>query len=250
MVDIWADVDGKKEIKPLMATICRLVESQERIATLGLVSNVYEQGVLEKLIESTKNPEPNNSDSLHYLLKTPFRYAPLPYGSRFGKVFEQGLFYGSLIISTALAETAYYRFVYMLGPEIPFPSIISNEYTEFSVSVKSDFGIFLDQPPFAKYEAILVSPTSYAATQQLGSNMRQNGIEIFRYISARDKNKGKNVALFTPKAFHSRKPTKLSGWLCQTSIEEVGFLSKEDNRRVRYRQKDFWVEGIFPSPAT
>jgi hypothetical protein len=248
MVDIWAEVDGKSEIKPLMATICRLVESQEQIATLGLVSNVYQQGVLEELIEATKNPD--KADSLHYLLKTPFRYPPLQNGSRFGNIFEQGLFYGSLNISTALAETAYYRFVYMLGPEIPFPSIISNEYTEFSVSVKSNLGIFLDLPPFAKYEAILVSQASYAETQQLGSCMRQNGVEVFRYISARDKNRGKNVALFTPRAFHSRKPTKLSGWFCQTSIEEVGFLSKENDRRVMYRQKDFWVDGFFPSPAT
>ncbi|AHE66755.1 RES family NAD+ phosphorylase [Legionella oakridgensis] len=249
MIDIWLDVGGKQAIKPMMASIFRFVESQEQVATLSLVNNVYEQGVLEELLESTKSHLPDEMDSLHYLLKTPFRYPPLKHGSRFGTIFEQGIFYGSLTISTALAETAYYRFVYMLGPEVPFQAVISSEYSSFSVSVKSESGIFLDEPPFTPYESILTSPTSYTETQRLGSDMRQNGVEMFRYISARDKHKGRNVALFTPKAFHSNKPSKLTTWLCQTTVEAVGFFSKENDERIMYMQKDFWVDGEFPSPA-
>lgn len=191
MVDIWSEVKGMNEIQPLMASIFRFVESQEQIATLNLVNNVYEQGVLEELLESTKNPLPEKPPSMHYLLTTPFRYPPLRYGSRFGTTLERGIFYGSLNLLTALTETAYYRFVYILGPETPFHSIISSEYSSFSVSVKSEAGVFLDEQPFSKYESILTSPNSYSETQQLGSNMRQDGVEVFRYISARDKNKGK-----------------------------------------------------------
>lgn len=248
-MNIWSEVKGESAIKPMMAKIFRFVESQEQVATLGLVNNVYEQGVLEDLLESTKTPTPEKTNALHYLLKTPFRYPPLTYGSRFGTTFEQGIFYGSLTISTALAETAYYRFVYMLGPEVPFQSMISSEYSAFSVPVKSRLGVFLDESPFNKYESILTSPKSYAETQQLGSTMRQKGVEVFRYISARDKNKGKNVALFTPKAFHTNKPSALTTWFCQTRLDEVGFFSKEYNQRVMCRQTDFWVDGIFPSPA-
>ncbi len=243
MVDIWSDLDGSSEIKPLMATIYRIVESQEQAATLGLVSNVYEQGVLEDLIENTKALLPDRTEQLHYLLKTPFRYPPLRHGSRFGTSFEQSLFYGSLNISTALAETAYYRFVYMLGSEVPYQSTISSEYTSFLVSVKSNYGVFLDQPPFSEYEPILTSPTSYSETQQLGLSMRQDSVEVFRYTSARDKSKGRNIALFTPNAFHSQKPSKLVSWLCQTNLEEVGFLSKENNTRTMFIQNDFCVDG-------
>src|SRR5690349_12503378 len=100
MADIWLESKGTDQIKPMMAKIYRLVESQEQVATLGLVNNVYEQGVLEELIESTKNQSPKNNNVLHYLLTTPFRYPPLQYGSRFGKTFEQGLFYGSLNLIT------------------------------------------------------------------------------------------------------------------------------------------------------
>lgn len=237
-------------IKPLMAKIYRLVESQEQIATLGLVNNVYEQGVLEELIESTKNPLPADSHFLHYLLTTPFRYPPLKYGSRFGTTFEQGIFYGSLNIHTALSETAYYRFVYMLGPETPYEHPISNQYSSFSIKVRSHKSIFLDHPPFSKYEPTLISPSSYIETQQLGSNMRESGVEMFQYISARDKNQGKNVALFTPKAFQSKMPAQITTWLCQTSTNEVGFMAKEEKKRTSYSQKDFWVYNTFPSPAT
>ncbi|MDI9817790.1 MULTISPECIES: RES domain-containing protein [unclassified Legionella] len=107
----------------------------------------------------------------------------------------------------------------------------------------------MDEIPFSKYESILTSPKSYADTQQLGSDMRRDGVEVFRYISARDKNKGKNIALFTPNAFYKSKPSELTTWLCQTSIEEVGFFSKEDNMRVMFQQKDFWVDDYFPAPA-
>lgn len=250
MVDIWIKSDGKNHIKPLMAKIYRLVESQEQIATLGLVNNVYEQGILEDLLESTKNPLPADTRSLHYLLTTPFRYPPLRYGSRFGTTFEQGIFYGSLNIQTALSETAYYRFVYMLGSETPYKYPISNQYSSFSVKVRSDKGIFLDELPFSKFEAILTSPSSYIETQQLGSHMRESEIEIFQYTSARDKNRGTNAALLSPGAFQSKAPAQITTWLCQTSIEEVGFMAKEGQQRISCFQKDFWFDNTFPSPAT
>lgn len=250
MIDIWLESDGKNHIKPLMAKIYRLVESQEQIATLGLVNNVYEQGVLEELIELTKSPLPSKLSPLHYLLTTPFRYPPLIYGSRFGTTFEQGIFYGSLNMDTALSETAYYRFVYMHGPETPYEHPISNQYTSFSVKVRSNKGTFLDQSPFSKYELILTSPSSYIETQQLGSNMRESSVEVFQYISARDRNKGRNIGLFTPKAFQSKVPAQMTTWLCRTSLDEVGFMAKEEKLRTSYSQKDFCVDNLFPSPAT
>lgn len=250
MVDIWIKSNGKNHIKPLMAKIYRLVESQEQIATLGLVNNVYEQGILEDLLESTKNPLPADTRFLHYLLTTPFRYPPLRHGSRFGTTFEQGIFYGSLNIQTALSETAYYRFVYMLGSETPYKHPISNQYSSFSVKVKSDRGIFLDALPFSKFEAILTSPSSYNETQQLGSHMRESEIDVFQYTSARDKNRGTNMALLSPRAFQSKAPAQITTWLCQTSIEEVGFMAKEGQQRVSCLQKDFRVDNAFPSPAT
>jgi len=44
---------------------------------------------------------------LDYLLFPPFRYPPLKWGSRFGTEYQRGLFYGSQLLATALAEVAY-----------------------------------------------------------------------------------------------------------------------------------------------
>lgn len=249
MKDIWAEVNGTENLKTIMATIVRVVESQEQIATLNLVNDVFEQGILEEMLEASKTPFPIQSESLHYLLKTPFRYPPLLYGSRFGSIYESGIFYGSLNIFTALSETAYYRFVYIMGPEVPFPSTITSELTSFSIAVKSKRGILLDEPPFSEYESILTSPTSYTSTQQLGTHMRQSEVEMFRYISARDKNRGKNMGLFSTRAFHHNKPSQFMGWLCQTNMKEIGFISKEESQRLTFKQTDFWVHDNFPSPA-
>ncbi len=60
--------------------------------------------------------------------------------------------------------------------------------------------------------------------------MRESGIELFQYISARDKDKGQNIALFTPKSFQNKAPAQMITWLCQTSINEVGFMAKKNNK--------------------
>lgn len=249
MHDIWQEAQGEQFIRPILAKVYRLVESQEQIATLSLVDNVYEQGLLEELIEQTKRPLGLEYDGLHYLLKTPFRYPPLRHGSRFGQRFEQGMFYSALNIKTALAETAYYRFVYLQGMEIPYQQAITSEFSSFSVNIKSERGVLLDEPPFAAFQAVLCSRNSYADTQQLGAAMRRAGVEAFRYTSARDKQGGKNLAAFSPGAFASKKPGQLRQWLCQTSPKEVGFVAREGDERYLFSLSDFLDGQFLPVPA-
>ena len=59
------------------------------IATRKLVDSLAEQELLEKLLEGAKPPAPGAR--VHYLLSTPFRYPPLPHGSRFGRATERGI---------------------------------------------------------------------------------------------------------------------------------------------------------------
>ena len=79
-------------------------------------------------------------------------------------------------------------------------------FSAFRARVDTRAGIDLTQPPFAEHRARLASRTSYAATQQLGTEMRADGVEAFRFASARDPLGGSNVGVFTPAAFASRKP--------------------------------------------
>lgn len=226
----------------------RVVESQEQVATRTLVDDLAEQALLEELLESSKPPMPADSLRLDYLLASPFRYPPLKYGSRFGSREEPSLFYGALTLPPALAETAYYRLVFWSGmAEAPPRGRLTTQHTLFAARYASRRGLYLHEPPFSAYEAALTDPRSYRATQQLGRNLREAGIGLFVYRSARDPEGGLNIALFTPRAFPEPGPQWKQTWLCDTRAEDVAFYHKTQGTRI-YRLDQFLVDGQLPSP--
>ena len=172
----------------------RLVENQEQIATRDLVAgDLDKQAVLETLLEPSKPPRVPGTERFDYLLATPWRYPPLRYGSRFGRRFEPSLFYGGCSATTALAESAYYRWVFLFDMET-HPDSLHSQHTLYQARYRSERGLRLQQPPFADYEAILTHKSDYQETQVLGSALRAVGVEAFEYKSARDPAGGTNVA--------------------------------------------------------
>ena len=143
MSEIWAACSGRAAPVTLGGTIVRLVESQEQVATNSLVRTLAEQALLEDLIEASKPRVPGPAVGLHYLLATPFRYPPLPWGSRFGRRFEPSLFYAARGIDTVLAECAYYRFVFWSGMAEPPPAPLDTRHTLFSASIETGHGLQL-----------------------------------------------------------------------------------------------------------
>jgi len=147
-MDIWQLCEGERQVRPLRGRLLRMVESHAQVATLQLVDNLAEQALLEELLESSKPPLPEAAEPLHYLLKTPFRYPPLRWGSRFGSVHEPSLFYAAQRLETAMAEAAYYRFVLWNGMATPPPSgRILSEHSTFEARYRVERGIQLQQPP-------------------------------------------------------------------------------------------------------
>ena len=120
---IWHKCDGESHITPIKGVCYRLVESQEQIATLGYVDTLEEQVLLEEMLDAVKPAYPMAGDDYHYLLKTPFRYPPLEWGSRLGSKHEASLFYAGLSVTSTLAESAYYRFVFLNKWRIPLASL-------------------------------------------------------------------------------------------------------------------------------
>ncbi|MDI7027707.1 RES family NAD+ phosphorylase, partial [Pseudomonas aeruginosa] len=106
---------------------------------------------LEELLESSKPPVPADAEPLHYLLKTPFRYPPLRWGSRFGRRHEPSLFYAALKLETAMAESAYYRCVLWSGMAVPPPSggVLSG-HASFEAGGGGGRGNRLQGPPFPR----------------------------------------------------------------------------------------------------
>src|SRR3546814_12120779 len=90
-----------------------MVEAQHAAATMKLVDTAGEQALLERLVEQAKPPLPEAARQLHYLLATPFRYPPLPRGSRFRAAGEPGVFYGADQLPTACAELGYWRWRFL-----------------------------------------------------------------------------------------------------------------------------------------
>lgn len=232
----------------LEGEVFRLVESQEQVATNALVSTLAEQALLEELIEASKPRVTAHAASLHYLLSTPFRYPPLPWGSRFGTRFEPSLFYGSRAPDTVLAESAFYRFVFWTGMAEPPPAPLDTRHTLFSASVHTAEGLRLHAPPFDAFETILTDPRNYGPTQALGAAMRHAGIGAFEYLSARDPARGTNVALVSPGAFASPKPVSLDEWLCETRAHRVTFYSRHGGGIREFPLATFLVDGMLPAP--
>ncbi len=225
------------------------MESQEQIATNALVDSLAEQALLESLLEASKPPQQPDTAGLHYLLATPFRYPPLRHGSRFGTRFEPSLFYASRDQDSALAETAYYRLVFWSGMTSPPPGgRLTTEHTAFGARIDTTKGLQLQAAPFDSYADQLQHPADCAATQQLGQQLREAGIEAFEYRSARDPQQGINIALFQPRAFAAPAPHWQQTWLCETGESGVAFFSKQHGIR-QYEREVFLVAGELPVPA-
>ena len=250
MGDGWAACLADARPVALEGEVLRLVESQEQVATNRLVDTLSEQALLEGLLESTKPPvPPAAAPTLDYLLSTPFRYPPLRHGSRFGRRSEPSLFYASRTLAAVLAECAYYRFVFWAGMAEPPADSMTTQHSLFGVPIATTRGLRLQNAPFAGHRAILASPTEYAATQTLGTLLRDAGYEAFEYVSARDPGGELNVALFTPLALAANRPSFTQEWLCETAPAHVRYYSRSAGRLWRFERSQFLVGDRLPSPA-
>ena len=235
----------------IQGTLFRVVESQEQVATASLVDTLSEQDLLEDMLEATKPPLHQATKRLHYLLAAPFRYPPLHHGSRFGNTHDPALFYGSRQVSTALTETAYYRFVFWQGMSEPPPSgRLVTQHTAFGARYRSTRGLRLQSAHFEPYQSQLRAASSYTATQRLGSAMRSAGVEAFEYLCARTRSRALNVALFQPVALVSTKPLDTHPWLCETRTEQISFRAPRGDRFHTFPLRAFLVDGTLPQPAT
>jgi hypothetical protein len=267
--DIWTRCEGSSEIGSLVSDPWRVVEAQHQIATRKLVGSDAEQALLEEVLERYKPPLIAGAP-LHYLLFTPFRYPPLPHGSRFGTRGEPGIWYGAETLHAAFAEIAYYRLLFLDGTDADLGPLAA-ELTVYQVPLRTRRGVDLTAAPFSRFHAALASKTSYAATQPLGAAMRDAGVEAFRYHSARDSDAGDsaagdnacgdsagresaggvNIAVISPRAFGSRRPRGLQTWR-SVSTPAVVELSRRDyfeRGAFRFLREAFLVDGVLPRPA-
>lgn len=246
---IWTQCAGDSRISPLRLDTWRVVEAQHQISTRKLVDTAAEQALLEELIETAKPPD-RTGGRLHYLLSTPFRYPPLAHGSRFGARHERGIWYGSETLSTAFAEVAYYRLVFLEGTRADLGAV-TTQLTAFEVRVSSERAVDLVAPPFDAHRASIAAPDRYDATHALGRAMRDARVDLFRHPSARDPEGGVNVGAFSHTVFGTAKPRTLQTWHCTATRARVELVKLDyfQQQALTFLRETFLVAGVLPAPS-
>lgn len=228
----------------------RLVQVQG-IDTLGpLVDDLSQLGRLEALIDSSKPPLPQAppTQPRHPLLATPFRYPPLRHGSRFGSREYRGIFYASRTRAGALVEAAYYGFVFWAGMEKPLTRPIRRKQALFSVLIETSHGLRLHELGDGDFQAMLRHPSDYGPTQQIGSQLRMRGIEVFEYHSARTRNPEVQMGVLSETVFRST-PFDQVEITAEISGSRVSFLCHDDGQLHPFQLEPYLVDGRLPDPA-
>lgn len=236
--------------RPRAGQVYRYAEDQERSATRSLVATHEEHDLLEELLEASKPPLPDTSKRYHYLLTTPFRYPPLPYGSRFGARYQRGILYASETFAALQAELAFYRFRFFHDMESP-PTRLTTRHLLFAFDYRAQ--ATLDLPALADpdLQKGLTSPNDYRLTQSLGSWARDRGLEAIRYYSARTLSSECNLALLDPRVIQSL-PRPQFNFSVTVSSETVSITTgalapKSFDTDLPLEQ--FLSEGELPRPA-
>jgi hypothetical protein len=238
---MWTPSALASEFRPYRRRVWRIVEAQHRISTNRLADTLEDQAILEQLAEAVKPQIPRAARGLHFLLASPFRYGHRS-PSRFRRADERpGIFYASEHEETALAETAYWRLVFLSrSPGLASPRTTS-EHSSFCVRVAVSRMLDLTRPPFAARRDCWTSD-NYGECQSLATAARTADCMAIRYESARDPGRRANLALLDPAGFAGQAPTPDKTWHLriegQTVIALAAFPS---SLQLRYSAAGFGV---------
>lgn len=237
---MWTPDALSSERRAWTGTIWRAVESQARASTMRLVETLEDQEILESLLEDNKPPLPAGCEGLHYLLATPFRYAPYPNGSRFRRADQpDGAFYASLEIRTALAELAFHRLLfYRESPDAALPRN-PVEHTGFAVECATEELIDLSAPPLDCEADVWTALHDYSGCQALADAARAADVEALKSISVRDPEAGHNVTLLSPAAFRETAPCELQTWNVFVRPDRVQAICEAPRSGFEFTVADF-----------
>jgi hypothetical protein len=236
----WTPHAVASEARGLRFAVWRAVEGQHVAATIALVDSLDEQHVLERLLDEGKPPLPDGADRLHYLLFTPFRYAPPPGGSRFRGPNDPGVFYGADEVRTACAELGYWRWRHLLDtPDIR--AMPTRPQTVFRARLAATV-VDLRAAPFAQHRRTWTDPDDYAGCQRMGVTAREAGVGAIRYESVRDPRKGGCCAVLAWQAFARRSPAEAQTWALTVTTTRVTWQRTDS---VLPQEHEFVVDGLW-----
>jgi hypothetical protein len=237
---MWTPDALRSEARPWNSDLWRAVESQAKVSTMRLTDTLAEQELLEAVLERSKPNWPDDCEGLHYLLATPFRYAPYPHGSRFRRAGQrEGAFYCSERPETAVTETSFYRLLFFAeapGMRLPASAV---EHTVFSVRCRISFALNLSTPPLDRDSHAWKDPMDYSACQDLADTAREAHIQAIRYSSVRDPHGGMNCALLSASSFAEPDPVTQQTWHIFPGERTVRAWCENPRQSLEFRREDF-----------
>jgi hypothetical protein len=196
-----------------------VVEAQHVVSTMALVDTLDEQFELERLLDASKPPPPAGAERLHYLLFTPFRYAPPPGGSRFRAPVDAGVFYAADEVRTACAELGYWRWRHLLDTPA-LTAMPAKPQTVFRSRIATPT-VDLRKPPFVRDRGRWTDPLDYTACQRFAAAAREAGVGAIRYESVRDPQHAGCCALLAWQGFAEPAPVEWQTWTLSVTRERV-----------------------------
>jgi hypothetical protein len=238
---MWTADALSSEARGYRGSVWRVVEAQHRVSTMRITETLDEQALIERLVEESKPIVPEPARRLHFLLATPFRYRPLPYGSRFRRAGQrEGVFYAAEHVETAMAEVAFYRFLIRRDAPDALPPRHAIELTAFSVACATQRALDLTAPPLVNDRAKWTAPQDYGACHALVDAARAATIEIIRYESVRDRHDRANVAVLEPSAFAESGPQLFESWSMLPDAMSIRLWREfPSNTRYEFSLADF-----------
>lgn len=214
----WTPTEVASSARATRLRLWRAVEAQHLVSTTLLVDTLDEQALLERLLEDSKPGLPRETARLHWLLFTPFRYPPLPQGSRFRAASDPGVFYGAEEIRTACAELGFWRWRFL--QDSPKLERIDAKAQTVFLSEIAGKGVDLRHSPWLN-RAQWTSPEDYAACQAFAQVARQADAAFIRYESVRDPERAGCAAVLHANAFTHKQPLETQTWLLTVTRARV-----------------------------
>jgi hypothetical protein len=221
----WTPTAVLSESQRFDNKVWRVVEDQHNSSTMKLVDTLDEHEILEDILENGKPPLARGTESLDFLLSSPFRYPPKKLGSRFRSNGDPGVFYAAMEFRTAAAELGYWRWKFLCSSD-GLIRLDPSPQTAFKTHIRA-LAVDLTLPPFDKDKSVWEHPTDYSGTQQFGRLARKVDIEAIIYKSVRGPDAGKCLALLAPKGFKLAKPdSDMQTWHLTVTRNEIVWTHK------------------------
>jgi hypothetical protein len=131
---------------------------------------------------------------------------------------------------------------YAVAPSAEFSST-TTEHLMFSVRIDAARALDLTRAPFNGLRSRWVDPVKYDACQRFAAQARRLGTQLLRYESARDPNRGINVAVLTPDSFNGPMPRAEGTWYFRFGNSRLSAIAASpSNERMEFEFAQFGLK--------